>query len=874
MSKLFGFNIKKSVEDQKIDTLESFAPPSNDDGAMVVAAGGAYGTYVDLDGAIKTEADLISKYREMSLTSEIDAAIDDIVNESIVCQDGDNSVDINLDELTSLDEQIKLTIKSEFENILSLLEFKDRAYEIFRRYYIDGRLYYHVIIDNDNILDGIKELRYIDPRKIKKVKELSKKKNKQTSDILQSKTAEYYVYSDKGLNSRQTSYNYSSQSSTALKIAEGSILYITSGLTDSSEKMVLSHLHKAIRPLNQMRNLEDAVIIYRISRAAERRIFYIDVGNLPKGKAEQYLRDMMARHKNKLVYNAESGDIQDTRKFMCYSLDTKIPLLDGRTLTLQEIINEYKNGKLNWVYSCDPITGKFVPGPISWAGITKHNAQVVKVTFDNGKSVICTPDHKFPVWNKGFIEAKDLVGESIIPGYRRMEKLYNSSHMYEQIYKNDTKKWEFTHRIVAKWKDENNIREEMIHLDQYINESKNTIHHKDFNRFNNSPSNLVRMNKDDHLKYHWNCAKFGGIGNRRNKKEDFTIEWKSKLSKAASSRIPHCKTWKIITPNDEIIIIENLSKYCRNNNLNRSNIKKSCGSKKYHAELLYNHKAISVEWLDNNIDVGCITIDLEESYHSYHTYLLDAGVYTKNTMLEDYWFPRREGGKGTEVTTLSAAQNLGEMEDVKYFQQKVYKALNVPVTRLEPEMSFNLGRATEITRDEIKFSLFIDRLRLKFSNIFTKVLEKQLILKNIITPEDWKYIERKIRYKYKTNNYFSELKDSEILGERLNRMEQLKSYIGRYYSNDEVRRKVLRQTDDDIMRNDEKIAEEQQNPQFEFPLDSNLFNMEMQEKQMEMQQQQNEAEQQAAQQESAQNNQNDGSWDFEDSAPTKKSRSK
>jgi len=804
--KLFGFEFKKA--EQESNSAPSFVNKEEDDGALLVAAGGAYGTYVDLEGTVRTEAELVTKYREMSLHPEVDSAVDEIINESISI-DEDVIVDINLDNI-QIPDNVKKVIREEFNTCLRLLEFNTKAYDIYRRWYIDGRLYYHVVIDEKNPQMGIKELRYIDPRKIRKVKEIQRKKLPNNmglnalGDVNVSKTVnEYFVFSDRGFNFGNKNVG---PSTTGLKITKDSILHVVSGFTDNNQTMVLSYLHKAIKALNQLRTLEDALVIYRLARAPERRVWYIDVGNLPKMKAEQYIREIMVKHKNRLIYDATTGEIRDDRKFMCLDMTTKIPLLDGRTLTLFEIQKEYESGKKNWVYSCDPITGKFVPGPISWAGITKKKAQVVKVTLDNGKTIICTPDHKFPVWGKGMIEAQHLIGESIIPGYRKQKELY-SNKLYEQIYKNDTKTWEFTHREVAEWKDNNNIREEMIHNEKYANSIKNTIHHKDFNKYNNSPDNLVRMNRNDHMNYHWDCAKYG-FGNKINKSEDFTLEWRAKLSIAAKNRIPKCKTWKIKIPTSEEIILENLSEFCRNNNLNRTNIKGKFGSKKYFAEQLINHKAISVEWLEETMDVGCLTIDLDETYHSNHTYLLDAGVYTKNTMLEDYWLPRKEGGRGTEVTTLPAGETLGQLDDVLYFQKKFLQCLNVPVSRLSSDALFSIGRATEITRDELKFARFVVRLRSRFSELFTKMLEKQLILKQIVTPEDWELLAQQIKYNYARDNYFTELKDAEIAEARVNLARNFQDMAGKYYDHRWIRKNVLRQSDEDIEERDENIMME------------------------------------------------------------------
>lgn len=897
--RLFGFEFVRKTEPE---VAPSFAVREQDDGAVMVAAGGAFGTYVDLDGTVRTEAELVTKYREMSLQPEIDSAIDEIVNESISI-DEDIIVSVILDNL-DVTEKVKKAIREEFLNVLNILNFQKRAYEIYRRWYIDGRLYYHVIIDEKDLKSGIKEVRYIDPRKIRKIREIVKKRTPGSdgsdgSSVIAKTQNEYFMYNDRG-------FNYGNKvvgpATSGLKIAKDSIVHVTSGLTDTQGTMVLSYLHKAIKALNQLRTLEDALIIYRLARAPERRIWYIDVGNLPKMKAEQYVRDIMIKHKNRLIYDGATGEVRDDRKFMCYAMDTKIPLLDGRTLELQQIIEEYNAGKQNWVYSCDPVSGKFYPGPVSWAGVTKYDAEVVRVTFDNGKSVVCTPDHKFPVWNKGFIEAQHLTPEdSIIPGYRRKKAvMYKDGLEYEQIYKNDTKTWEFTHREVAKWKDSVGIREEFTFKDEYLSATKKIVHHKDFDGGNNNPENLIMMDAQDHMIYHkeiqsisYNediisvidkCARLDlnidqtleyinvcidlsswkELNSNRNPKNRdidnliFTYKdllrisrlmghksWKKYkmsyetfertscgkrrqglrkgseelnqlLSDIAKNREPFCKTWKVINPKGNIEIIENLSAFCRENNLNRSNIKGKYGSKGYRAEQLVNHRIISVEKISEKMTVGSMAIDLKETYHSHHTYLLDAGVYTKNTMLEDYWLPRREGGKGTEVTTLPGGQTLGEMDDVLYFQKKLYQTLNVPVNRLNSDALFSIGRATEVTRDEVKFSKFVSRLRGRFSQLFTELLEKQLVLKGIMSIEDWQNISPDIKYDFAKDNYFTELKDADVLQNRIqlySTMDQ-NQLISKYFSHEFVRKNVFKQSDEQIEDMDEEIDEENKDPRW------------------------------------------------------------
>lgn len=516
MAELFGFEFKRKNQ-KVIDEIQSFAPKETDDGAVVVAAGGAFGTYVDLDGTVRTEAELVTKYREMSLHPECDSAVDEIINESISI-DEEVIVQINLENVKNMSPQIKKIVTEEFQNCLNLLQFNSHAYDIYRRWYVDGRLYYHVLVDEKNPKEGIKELRYVDPRKIRKVREVSKKKvpNGNSGDAVISRVAnEYFIFNDKGFNYGNRT---SGPTTSGLKIAKDSVLHVVSGLTDNQGTMVLSYLHKAIKALNQLRTLEDALVIYRLARAPERRIWYIDVGNLPKMKAEQYVRDIMVKHKNRLIYDAASGEIRDDRKFM--------------------------------------------------------------------------------------------------------------------------------------------------------------------------------------------------------------------------------------------------------------------------------------------------------------------------TMLEDYWLPRREGGRGTEVTTLPGGQTLGQMDDVLYFQKKFLQTLNVPVSRLNSDALFSIGRATEITRDELKFARFIIRLRSRFSQLFLKMLEKQLVLKGIMTPDDWSIFTNDIKFDYAKDNYFTELKDAEIAQGRIQLAGAFQDFAGKYYSHDWVRRNVLQQTDVDIEEQEAQIAAENQSQ------DPRWMNPMIEQNAMQMQQQQ------------------------------------
>ena len=492
--KLFGFQItnektKKQEEPKDISNIteKSFALPQNDDGAVTLQTGAYFGTYVDLEGVVRNEIELITRYREMAMQPELETAIDDIVNEAIVMQGHEEPLTINLDDL-KVSDTIKKRIREEFENILRMLNFGNMGSELFRRWYIDGRMFYHVVIDETRPRDGIKELRYIDPRRIRKVREIQKMKDPATGGDIIKTAREYYLYNERGI--------IGAHSNLGMRIAPDAIVNVNSGLMDSRRAMVLSYLHKAIKPLNQLRMVEDATVIYRLSRAPERRVFYIDVGNLPKVKAEQYLRDIMVKYRNKLVYDSSTGEIRDDRK---------------------------------------------------------------------------------------------------------------------------------------------------------------------------------------HL-----------------------------------------------------------------------------------------------------------------------------------SMLEDFWLPRREGGKGTEIQTLPGGQNLGEMEDVKYFERKLYKSLGIPISRLEMQQGFSIGRASEITRDELKFSKFVFRLRNKFSTLFDEALRVQLSLKGICTVEEWDYFKENIYYDFITDNNFEELKKAELIQNRITVLQFADPYIGKYFSTLWVRKNILNQTDDEIQEIDQQIAVEQQ----------------------------------------------------------------
>ena len=502
-SKLFGFKLPAVSKDDKSKAVVSPIPSNEEDKSDFYISSGFYGQYVDIEGVYKNEQDLVRRYREMCLHPECDSAIEDVVNEAIVSDLDDSPVEVELSNLDASDK-LKEIIRTEFKHIKKLLGFDRKCHEIFRTWYIDGRVYYHKVIDLKKPQEGIQEVRYIDPLKIRLIRKQEQLGPNFQSPIITDKQndikayetpkiEEYYLY-DPSAASKSAGYMPTRGNNKTIKIAKDAITYCTSGLVDRNKQTVLSYLHKAIKSLNQLRMVEDSLVIYRLSRAPERRIFYIDVGNLPKIKAEQYLREVMGRYRNKLVYDANTGEVRDDRKFM--------------------------------------------------------------------------------------------------------------------------------------------------------------------------------------------------------------------------------------------------------------------------------------------------------------------------SMMEDFWLPRREGGRGTEITTLPGGQNLGELSDIEYFQKKLYRALGVPESRIAAEGGFNLGRSSEILRDELKFSKFVGRLRKRFANMFTDMLKTQLILKNIVTPEDWEVLSEHIQYDFIYDNQFAELKETEMMNERLGTLAQIEPYIGRFYSQEWVRKNILRQTDGEMEELDEQIEQE------------------------------------------------------------------
>lgn len=489
---LFGYKIERSKASQG---EKSFVPPTDDGSLEAIKAGGYYGTYFDIEGTATNESQLIKRYRDISIMGDVDAAIEDVVNDSISNLDDEKPVLLDVDKL-SVSAGVKKTIAEEFDNIMTILDFNTKAQDYFRRWYIDGRIYFHKVIDTQKPKEGLKDIRYVDPRKIRKVREIRKEKDSRTQVSLVKEVNEYFVFDEKGiaLTSNQM-YKTDVANDKAIKVSKDAVAYCTSGLVDQDRNIPLSYLHKAIRPANQLRMMENAVVIYRITRSPERRIFYIDVGNLPTSKAEQYLKDVMNRYRNKLVYDSETGEIRDDKKFM--------------------------------------------------------------------------------------------------------------------------------------------------------------------------------------------------------------------------------------------------------------------------------------------------------------------------SMLEDFWLPRKEGGRGTEIQTLPGGQNLGEIEDVVYFQKKLYQSLNVPVSRLEQQAGLNFGRSAEITRDELKFTKFISKLRKRFSGVFDDLLKTQLILKGVINEAEWPAIREDLQYKFASDAYYTESKEQEVLRSRVEILNQVAPYVGQLFSKEYVQKNILRFSDDEIALIDSQIGASQ-----------------------------------------------------------------
>lgn len=679
---IFGYEISKKKDKAPQAAVVTPVTP-RDDGASIVyssdsgsygAAAGYYGYQFDLDGVVRNESQMINQYRTVACFPEVDGAIEAIVNDAVIIEQGRDPVSLNLDGLPKQYHPLRDTIREHFDHVLNVLNFNDNCHDIFKRWYIDGRLYYYVMIDPKNPKKGIVDLKYIDPRKIRKVIEYQRE-NRNGIDVIVGQKS-YYIFNDAGLQS----------AALGVKLSTDSIINVRSGLVDANTGEVISHLFKGIKPANQLKMMEDALVIYRITRAPERRVFYVDVGNLPGLKAEQYVNNVMNKFRNKVVYDAETGEVKNNRNYMsvcedfflprreggkateiqtlpgCLAMDTKVSLLDGRELSIHDIEHEMKQGKQLWTYSCHPETGKVVPGLITWAGVTQKSAKVMKLTLDNGETITCTPDHKFPIKDVGFVRADQLkVNDSLIPLYRRHAQIDSSyKNTYEQYYDNESHEWYFTHRKVV----------------EYVQGLQDLIH------YNDASSNLK-------------------------KKE------------------------------------------------------------------LHDPQIVAIQWLDDPIEVGTLTIDIDEIYHNYHTFALSCGVFTKNS------------------------QNLSEIADIEYFQKKLYQSLNVPRQRLLNDNVMSIGNPNEVTREELAFAKFIQRLRNRFNVLFKEALRIQLITTNCIRQSDWEKIRNCIYFEYQHDNYFEELKRIEVFNERMTQLQTADGFKGIYFSKEYIVRNILEMTQEE-----------------------------------------------------------------------------
>ncbi len=963
--RLFGFTIRNLEEEQQL--IRSPVVKEYDDSAIEVGTpfGAMQRPEMGDVSAYKSENTLINKYRDAASSPVIDTAIEEIISEAIVNDDlFQQPVNLKFPEKSTIPTSLQKVLGEELNMIMDMLDFRKRGHDVFRRWYVDGRLYFHKVLDEANPAAGIQQLRYIDPRKIKLVRETYRDPKIPPDEfwMMNTKQYEYWIFSDTGIDSNGQSYlNQKPITGDMLQMAKDSIAYVTSGLFDPTGKMVIGHLHKILRTLNQFRMLEDSLIIYRLTRAPERRKFKISVGNLPKAKAEASMLEMMRRFKNKLSYNASTGEVSADRRFIaltedywfavrdgeqatdvenmeggCLAMDTKIPLLDGRTLTLAEMTEEFQAGKTNWVYSCDPVTGRVAPGVVSWAGVTQESTKVLRLTLDNGQSIVCTPDHKFPVHGREFVRADALlVGDSMIAHNTKKEKIKKNTKDYEMVYQHDTKKWEFTHRMVR-----DSIPLKSLAYGDQEPIGVSVVHHLDCNRFNNNPENLVimdglhhhllhadrgftqeeqrkgtiaaaeavrKMKLEDPEKYQewltkisnrskkfWSTlssenaailrkkmsqglskhlaelddgarqimlaslAEKGKIGNAAmcEKMADFafkadwmekkTAGWKKfaqtsaakergkKLSESGKRRFadPIYKeqlfvnqrvaldrttvgfVQDILIQNPKITarqLVDQFNKTERYTNYYLDINKDTCcanwdktgitysqlvnGLKKHGYETFYqfrkeatqfNHKIVGIEWLDDAIQVGTLTIDQDEVHHAFHTFALCAGIFTKNSQL-------------------------GEISDLELFRDELYNGLNVPVARLDPRMSPSVdfsSQGTTISREELKFARFINRLRTRFSMLFEDLLSTQVVLKGIMTREEWDEVKHEIVFDFVRDSFYSELKELEIIGVKVQNLLQVDALVGKYVSKDWAQRNILGWDDKTIQEENTQMEAE------------------------------------------------------------------
>ena len=654
---IFGYSITRKEQPGKLETFQV-----EQDSAVDVTSFGSSGIMsynYDLVTVPQSEIELIKTYRKIALSPDIDLALGEIKNEIFVFDTpGRKAFEPTFPENCKLSEDLQIKINEELSNLYSKLDFNNSGLDLFMDFYVDGKMYFHKVIDKSKPKLGIQKIIPIDPLKIKKIREVPQPDRNGIYDI--TKIKEYYIFQP-NIDAVNNTLN-PTLSNSGLMISTDAIAYTDSGIKDKESNTVVGFLYKAIIPFNNLKLMEDSSIVLRVSRSPERRVIYVDVGNLPKNRAEAYMKDLMNRFKTKMVYDSKTGSIVDRKNVLsmvedywlprreggrgteietlpgCLAMDTQVVLLDGRHLSISDISNELSQGKELWTYSCNQHTGKIKPGIISWAGITQKSATVMKISLDNGNTVICTPDHKFPVYNMGFIRADELSLESDIISFHKNTVNY--------VFDHSLKEW--------------------ISIDDHI------IH----------PDEL-----------------------------------------------------------DDPISVN----------------------------------IVAIELLQDAIEVGTLVIDEDEAYHNYHTFALSAGIFTKNS------------------------DNLGVIADIEYFRNKLYQSLNVPISRFKEDPSaFSFGKNTEINRDEYRFKKFMNRARQRFMVLIEDLLKTQLILKKVICNEDWDDIRKDIQWNFTEDNAFVEYKESEILMNRINTIQAIDPFIGKFFTEEWVLKNILRYSEEEI----------------------------------------------------------------------------
>lgn len=722
---------------------------------------GSLRTVVNFDQTTNNIKNLILTYRDISLYPEVDSAITEITNEAIVSDTNSTiSLEVDSDEIS---KNIKEKIITEFNGIVNMMDFKNIGDEIFRQWYEDGRIYLHGEIDLNNMKLGIQNIKKLSPFNLRRIKE---------DDVY------FYVYEDQSTN-------------TALKIPVDHITYCSSGLTIADKRIYISYLHRAIRPFNQLKMLEDSAVIYRITRAPERRVFYVDVGQMNKSKAESYMQNLMNKFKNKITYDSATGKINQKKDSMtmtedfwlpsCITLDTKIPLMDGRELELQEIIKEYNNGNELWAYSISD-DDKIVPGLISWAGETRKNTKVMEITLDNNEKIKSTLDHKFILKDGTIIEAEQLkINDSLKSGTQ--EKIVIDIKFLEETYDTGTLTIDKDHLY-------HNHHNFAICSGIFIKNSESSSGSRG-TKIDTLPAGCLAMDTKVSLL----DGRELSIKEIENEMKEGNELWTYSCHPETGEITPGLISWagvtqksakvmKITLDNNECIICTPDHEFpiydkgfIRADELDIN-------------EKMITNKVISdnkiIEYLDEEIEVGTLTIDINEKYNNYHTFALSVGVFTKNS-------------------------NLGDFTDIEYFKRKLLKSLRVPYSRFDQEQPGMMGfgnMAGEMSRDEVRFGKFINKLRNKFGTIFFDLLKKQLIFKKIISVEDWIEYKEFLNLKWATDSYFSEVKEAEIQRNRTELADQMEAYIGKYFSNSYIMKNIFKMTDEEIDKEQKQIADE------------------------------------------------------------------